>query len=169
MKKIIATISLIILALNYTIANNTDSLLVQLDYCLKNRNEYVRLKENSISELKIKLSKENNLVNQYGIIKEIILQYQVYICDSALTYIGKNILIAEKLGNKDYIDETMLKKSFILSLSGLFTESEDILLNMDVKQLKPELLKNYYKTYLRFYSNLLKYTDNGTYIKNIKQ
>lgn len=168
MKKIIATISLIILAFNYTIANNTDSLLVQLDYCLKNRNEYVRLKENSISELKIKLSKENNLVNQYGIIKEIILQYQAYICDSALTYIGKNILIAEKLGNKDYIYETMLKKSFILSLSGLFTESEDILLNMDVKQLKPELLKNYYKTYLRFYSNLLKYTDNGTYINKYK-
>lgn len=123
MKKIIATISLIILAFNYTIANNTDSLLAQLDHCLKNRNEYVRLKENSISELKIKLSKENNLVNQYGIIKEIILQYQAYICDSALTYIGKNILIAEKLGNKDYIFETLLKKSFVLSLSGLFTES----------------------------------------------
>lgn len=62
----------------------------------------------------------------------------------------------------------MLKKSFILSLSGLFTESEDVLLNMDVKQLKPELLKNYYKTYLRFYSNLLKYTDNGTYINKYK-
>lgn len=140
--------------------NEKDSLLNLLDKTLSESSKYVEEKENKIHKTKLYLNQQHTLQQEYSINKEIIREYQSYSCDSAMKYINRNIHIASELNNKIMLHETNLQKSFVFSLSGLFTQSFEILNSIKPEELPLELQKEYYFCTLRYYNNLIKYTND---------
>lgn len=144
----------------FCLANKTDSLLRVLDRTVSQRVEYARNKENKIRELKQKKRELKSLNDIYIINQEIIHQYETFICDSAELYINENIQIATELRNEEYLSESKLNLAFTYALSGLFTQAIDVLSAMKYEELPHNLQIVYCWTFIRYYENLMKYTDD---------
>lgn len=143
-----------------------DSLLRVLDEAISQRDMYTQHKEESLRQLKNKLSKETSLEAQYHINDEIISEYQSFKCDSALIYVNRNTEIAKAINNEEYLNNSRLKHAFVLSMSGLFTPALEILESINYSALPSYLKVLYCWTYIRYNENLIKYLDNSNYEKH---
>lgn len=149
--------------INTCFGNEIDSLLKVLDKTISNRPQYASEKISKINTLKSKLIDNLPLEEEYHINEGIIAEYESFICDSAITYINKNIIISEKLSNPELISQSRLRYSFVLSLSGLFTEALEVLNTIKLEGLSLDMKFMYCWTYIRYYGNLIKYTDDSKY------
>lgn len=73
-------------------------LYAQLDRAIEQSQHYTKLKESSIAQLKEQIHQENNpklLINTY---RKICSEYKSYQSDSAVAYIQKAIVLAQKEG-----------------------------------------------------------------------
>ena len=149
--------------------NKTDSLLMELDKVISERTKYTEIKKTKISELKRKKHGIKNLKQQYEVNREIIEQYNTFICDSAEFYINKNLLIAKKLNDKDLILESSFRLFNIYSLSGLFLPASDIFKSIDYESLPTPNKVWYCWSYIRYYENLIFYTDDNKFSKQYEK
>lgn len=140
--------------------NKTDSLLKVLDKVISERAKYTETKEVAISELKKQKFQEKTLEELYNINKEIIIQYESFICDSAEYYINENLAIAEKMNNEDFILESKFRLFYIYSLSGLFLQASEILDSINYETLPDHYKAWYCWNNIRYYENLIIYTDD---------
>ncbi len=146
-------------------SNQVDSLLRVLDKTISQRLEFTQKKELRIRDLQQKKINIKKLDQLYQINRDIIDQYQSFVCDSAERYIQENCRLAERLGNAEYIQETKLQLSFIYSLSGLFIPATDILQSIRYDELPTHFKLWYCWNYIRYYENLIKYTDDVEFSK----
>ncbi|MDU1890382.1 MAG: DUF6377 domain-containing protein [Dysgonomonas sp.] len=166
MKKVLSIIlCLLYIPIQLSSRNEIDSLLNVLDKTISNRSIYAAEKESKIDELKSQLKNQNSLIDEYKINERIISEYESFLCDSAIRYINKNTEIAKTLNNKELIYQSNLQYSFVLSLSGLFTQAQEILSTITFDELPTHLRYIYCWTYIRYYENLIKYTDDPEYEK----
>jgi len=142
--------------------NEIDSLLKVLDKTITQAERQIVTadKEAKIKELKLKINKKSSLTEQYETYDKIISEYESFICDSATAYIYKNLAIAEKLNSKDHIYSVKLRLALVLSISGLFTQAHEILETIEFDDLPAYLKPGCCWTYIRYYENLMRYTDN---------
>src|SRR5574344_988489 len=105
----------------------SDSLLKVLDKVIQDRSKYVTIKDTKIQELKQKNANVKDLRKKYDIQREIIEQYNSFLCDSAESYIKKNLQIAQKLNDEELILESSFRLFYIYSLSGLFLQASEII------------------------------------------
>lgn len=157
-KILIATIFL--LSIQLLQANNeVDSLLQVLKNEIIKSKNYIKLKENRIKNLEALANDTNaSLTNQYFITNKIIDEYQYYSFDKALLFTEKNLDIAKKSNDQYKITESQLKLSRLLTDSGRYKESLDILKNIKRKHLSNSLLNDYYFVHKEAYSGLNFYT-----------
>ncbi len=158
------TLILLLFVVNSTIVfcnkRSTDSLLYELDKVISERSKYTEIKIKKIEELKSKKSAIKDIQELYLINNDIISQYNTFICDSAEYYIKENLAIAESLNNKEYVTESLLRLSYIYTLSGLFLQASEISNSINYIKL-PDHLKAWYNwNYIRYYENLIFYTAN---------
>ena len=146
--------------LKLSAANQNDSLLRVLDKVISERQIYTVKKEATIKDLLKKKAEQNTLDEQYHLNTEIIRQYETFICDSAEQYIHANIKIAERKGDKEHLMESKLRLAFVYSLSGLFVQANDIFKSIRCDQLPDHLKALYCWNRIRYYENLIKYTDD---------
>jgi len=149
--------------------NRSDSLLIELDKVISERSKYSEIKKSKISELKRKKNSLKNLKQQFEVNRGIIEQYNTFICDSAEYYINQNLSIAKRLNDKDLILESSFRLFYIYSLSGLFLQASDIF-----KSIEYETLPTHYKiwycwNYIRYYENLIFYTDDHKFTKQYEK
>lgn len=140
--------------------NENDSLLRVLDKVISERQQYTEKKQAIIKELKLKKAEQHTLDEQYQLNSEIISQYETFICDSAEQYIHKNIKNAEERGNIENLMESRLHLAFVYSLSGLFVQANDIFKSIDCDSLPSYLQALYCWNRIRYYENLINYTDD---------
>ena len=141
MKRTLWFIFFLLNSLFYLYADSeNDSLLKVLDKVISERLIYTQKKEATIKELKKKKVGLNSLEDIYNLNKEIIHQYETFVCDSAEQYIHENIDIAKTIGNKEYLLEEQLRLAFVYSLSGLFIQANDIFKSIKCADL-PDHLK----------------------------
>ncbi|MFA5210333.1 MAG: hypothetical protein WC403_08480, partial [Proteiniphilum sp.] len=143
--------------------NRNDSLLNELDKVISNRPHFLVIKETKISDLK---QKKQNLTRQEEIIdinREIINQYNSFICDSAEYYIKENLAIARQLDNKEIITESLLHLSYVYSLSGLFLQAAQIFDSIDYSQLPDHYKAWYCWNNIRYFENLIVYINDPRY------
>lgn len=138
-----------------------DSLLTVLDATIADRAVYTESKRATIEDLKRHKNRLHSLDERYRINSEIIANYESFVCDSAEYYIHENIRLARELGNDTYLTDSRLKLAFIYSISGLFVQAIDLFRSFDY-----EALLNYQKicycwNHIRYYENLIKYTDDS--------
>lgn len=161
MKRTLWLISFLLFSfLSLSADNQTDSLLKVLDKVISGRFVYTEKKKAAIKELEQEKKKQRTLENLYRLNNELIHQYETFVCDSAERYIHENIEIAEKLGNNEYLLESRLRLAFVYSLSGLFIQATDILKSIDCSSLPVHLKALYCWNSIRYYENLIKYTDD---------
>lgn len=140
--------------------NENDSLLKVLDKVISERLIYTDKKKATIEELKAKKKEQNTLDDLYHLNIEIIDQYETFVCDSAERYIHENIGIAEKIGKSEYLLESKLKLAFVYCLSGLFVPANDILKSIYYESLPSGLKPFYCWNCIRYYENIIRYTDD---------
>ena len=140
--------------------SENDSLLKVLDKVISERLIYTQKKEATIKELKKKKAGLNSLEDIYNLNKELIYQYETFVCDSAEQYIHENIKIANIVGNKEFLLEGQLRLAFVYSLSGLFIQANDIFKSIQCADLSNHLKALYCWNRIRYYENLIKYTDD---------
>ncbi len=139
---------------------SNEKLLKILDQKIIEKKKYERIKKINILKLKNQISKQNNDSVIYALNYQIVEHYLGYQCDSAYSYSDKNKAIAIKNNNKQWLYKNLLQKSVLLSTTGLFVESKEILENIDKKNIPAELRFSYNSAYECLYSNLLDYTGN---------
>lgn len=145
--------------------NRNDSLLKALDKVISERSAYTRKKEATIEELKAKKARQTTPKDLYNLNKQIIHQYETFVCDSAEQYIHENIELAKKTGHEEHLLEERLRLAFVYSLSGLFIQANDVFKSVRCADLPDYLKALYCWNRIRYYENLIKYTDDVRFSK----
>lgn len=143
--------------------NNKEILLNKLDVSLTERAGYIIQKKQRIENI----TKELHLAEQagqkeqiYTITEKLLKEYQSFNYDSSFKYVRKMNDVALALGDKQHINTSKIKMGFTLLSSGLFKESLDILLKVDVKQLSSNDKIEYFSTVARTYFDLADYDED---------
>lgn len=124
-----------------------DSVLRALDDAIFDSKMYEDEKKKRIELIKRELdNKDISDEMRYEINRRIYEEYEYYICDSAHHYIDCNIAIASALNRKDWLGISKIHKARVLSTSGLFAESFDVIKTVDKTPLSQDQLMEYYKT-----------------------
>ena len=145
----------------YTWAGKTlDSLLSVLDLTIQEHEKYVVQHESRIVHLKdLVHGIEANSAEHYNLNSQIFKEYKAFICDSAIHYLNENIRIAERLHDTDRRIESKLQLSLLLSSTGMYTESIDVLESVDRKDIPSRLIPDYYTCFDHVYGCLLYTSD----------
>lgn len=140
-----------------------DSLLSVLDLTIQEHEKYVIQRESRIVHLKdLVHGIEANSVEHYNLNSQIFKEYKAFICDSAIHYLNENIRIAERLHDTDRRIESKLQLSLLLSSTGMYTESIDVLESVDRWEVAPRLIPDYYTCFDHVYGELSVYTQDKT-------
>lgn len=141
-----------------------DSLLSLLDRTIEQREQYDRMKEKRIIQLKKQVRQPELLAEEkYRLYRALYREYESYICDSALYYVDCNLRLAEKTGNRYRINGAKLSKAHILATSGLFIESLEILHSLDKDRLDEAQLSEYFSYFSDVYLYLCEYAEKKEY------
>lgn len=148
--------------------DNNEKLLRILDDKIKNKKYYEIKKKNHIQKLKKEaLLYKNNDSISYHLNNLIVEEYLGYQCDSAYIYSDKNKEIAIRNNNEIWLYKNLLQRSVLLSTTGLFVESKEILDHINPEALPSPLRFSYNSAYECLYSNLSDYSGGDSpYKKN---
>lgn len=170
MKHLFLILSLFILhSATAVCSSKADSLLIKLDKVIAERSTYVHAKNEEIEQLKRQKNGTEDVKTHYLINREIISLYNTFICDSAERYITENLAIAEELNDDDLLIENRLRLSNIYSLSGLFIQASDIFASIDYDALPTHYKAWYCWNYIRYYENLIFYTDDHNFVNRYEK
>ncbi len=156
-----------------TAQDNLTVLLTELDKVLAAENSYMQQKEQRIERLKNLLEMESIPEKQFELTSSIIEEFKSYQSDSAFYYVDRNIRLAEQHNNMNWLIRTKLQYSFILSSSGLFEESTNIMGSIPAELLTEDIKVDYYKRIEHLYLNFNIYQQHdrftGKYISLLQQ
>lgn len=134
-----------------------------LDLTIQEHETYVVQRESRIKHLKeLTHGIESNSAEQYNLNSQIYKEYKAFICDSAIHYLNENIRIAERLRDTDRKIESQLQLSLLLSSTGMYKESLDVLESVDRRKIIPRLIADYYTCFDHVYGELGVYTQDKT-------
>lgn len=142
--------------------------LIMLDEALQNQTKYTNLKEDRIRELRLQKTSTTSLEEEYLLNNQIANEYFTYSCDSTISYVEQNVLIARQLHSSYYEKESELQLARAYAYAGLFSECYLILEKMDVQSLPQKLKTDYYSVFYRFYDTMVKYINDPKYGEKYK-
>ncbi len=148
-------------------SDTADSIYDKLNEALKNKQQYVLLKEERILNFKKIKSSDLSKEQEYNYNKTLYTEYQKLDSDSAIFYVKKNLIIAQELQNKDLADLAQLQLANLYSSSGKYRESESILKSINKKILSKSLLPNYYLVYREFFEHYNANSPSKLYMAQI--
>lgn len=147
-----------------------DSLYVQLNQALANKERYLSIKEQRIQQLKqIQGLKNLSLEQTYDLNESLHNEYKKYKADSSVHYIKENIRIAELMHQTDRITESKIYLANAYSTKGMYIESKDILDSIDQSKLPLKLQAFYYTVYCSFYSHYGQSNGDDLYFKKSEE
>lgn len=128
--------------------------LLKRDFCRCQREADRRTEK---MEQKVQTEEE-----QYWMNKLFYEEFMVYDSDSALSYIQKNLNIARKLNNLQWIAQWNIEQSFILSATGFLKEALDALNEINVDNLSSYTKTDYYGQMMYLYSHYGQYSGEDS-------
>lgn len=137
-------------------------MLQSLDSLLAEKETFVVAKEKRIEELRKMEQKVQTEEEQYWMNKLFYEEFMVYDSDSALSYIQKNLNIARKLNNLQWIAQWNIEQSFILSATGFLKEALDALNEINVDNLSSYTKTDYYGQMMYLYSHYGQYSGEDS-------
>jgi len=150
-------------------ANDSDIVLDRLNDVIKNKQHYVRLKEERILNFKKIKSAYLSGEQEYNYNLALYKEYQKFNSDSAIFYIKKNLKIASEIQKKKLLNLAQLQLASLYSSSGKYRESEAILNGINKKELEESLLPDYYISHRDFYEHYSANSRNKEFIDKIER
>lgn len=136
-----------------------DSVLKKLDEYIAKKDYYIEQKETKISGLKKNLLTETNGTQRLNYYNELFNEYKSYKYDSAYVYAHKCLEIATSMNNPSHIIEAKEHIAFCYLSSGLFKESFDTMLSINLEKGSESVHKNYYMLLSRLYYDMADYNN----------
>lgn len=127
---------------------STQQLLDSLDSSLGKSAAYTAEKERRISSLRRRLSQTANPEQRFWICRNLVDEYSSYNSDSALHYIDASTAVGRQTGRREWVDEMNLNRAYIYAATGLLSEAESALNEVDPRQMTPALATEYYNRLL---------------------
>lgn len=155
-------------------------LLLKLDSTIADSKIYIQKREDRIKRYKDELKTVTPFsLAAYNLNSQLFKEYKPYICDSAISYLNRNIDIAVLLHDTKREYESDIQLAYLMGSIGLYKEAVDLLESIDRSKLPKSLLIDYYNAHLRVYGEIAFYTQDkkrsnkywsivGTYSDSLK-
>ena len=165
MKQHLHLLILLLFALPVEAQPTLESLLRAVDAAIEDSEQYEKDKMQRITLIKDGLKVSGlSLEEEYRINLRLYTEYEAYICDSARHYINRNIELAVRLNNREWLNESKLKKVHILATSGLYAEGLRLLETINKQHLSDRLLVDYYMAFENIYLYYAEYAQDDEYM-----
>lgn len=146
---------------SFAYSDATERLLCSLDSMLENSAMWEVSRQHKIEELKRRLDKVKSPEDEYWINKNLYDQYCVYNSDSALYYAELNRELSERFGDKAMVAEWDINRSFVLSVTGLLNEAQDVIRGIDINDVPDYLKPSYFNQLAYLYSHYGQYLGSN--------
>lgn len=141
-----------------------NSLISELNKVIDKKQFYIDAKEQRMQAQKQLLDmKYLSPEQEFDINEQLYNEYKKYISDSAVSYVLKNIQIAEKLNDPERKNSSEIELAWLYSSRGLYFEAKDLLEGIDRNGLSNDLLARYYEVYGSFCSHYGQSNDKLDY------
>lgn len=133
-------------------ANELNSVLIELDKAIAEKEVYIKQKEQRISDLKQLLKISDITLNQkFDINTKLYNEYKSFIPDSAAVFILENLYISNKLDNHVWRDESKINLASLYSVSGMYIDTDKILNTISIDSMPDFLVRRYYDAYKQLF------------------
>jgi hypothetical protein len=150
---------LVTLSLPLFASKETDSLLLQLEWHMTQRQFYDAEKNERIARIKDLIKDKNTTpADLFEFTSQLIEEYHSYVFDSALFYLDKNLQLSRVHKNMDWEIETKIHTANLLASSGRYKDAVDMLQSIPHGKIPQNQISNYYLAFQNVYSILTFYT-----------
>ena len=128
---------------------------IKLDKAIEQTQRYVEGREKRIYMYRTALGATDDNKVQYEMSRSLYEEYRSYMSDSAIHYIERCILLAERMNDHIHADECRLLLAFQCTESGMYLEAMDVLKSIDEQRIKASSnSRQYYSTFAHLYREL---------------
>ena len=151
------------------VKGDNNQLYKQLDAALAQRAHYVELKEKSLNEIKQGAKYVTSNEDKLKLYEQLANEYKAYEYDSAMTYVNKGLILAQKSNNIFFNKRFQLSQTRLLITRGFYAEAKEILQKIEPKEEPRDYQFLYYYTMYGLYNNWATYCENNEFSKNYNQ
>lgn len=126
---------------------------------LDSADHFKNIRDSKMKEYKKNASSTGTIESAYFYNKLLIENYQHFNFDSAQTYINRNLELAEKTEKEEWLVETLIAKSELLSHEGMLEECSEVLRGLDSKVMNREQKLDYYIAQTTYWANRAIFLD----------
>ena len=148
------------------IKGDNNQLYKQLDAALAQRAHYVELKEKSLNEIKQGAKYVTSNEDKLKLYEQLANEYKAYEYDSAMTYVNKGLILAQKSNNILFNKRFQLSQTRLLITRGFYAEAKEILQKIEPQEDSHDYQFLYYYTLYGLYNNWATYCENNEFSKN---
>lgn len=148
------------------IKGDNNQLYKLLDAALAQRAHYVELKEKSLNEIKQGAKYVTSNEDKLKLYEQLANEYKAYEYDSAMTYVNKGLILAQKSNNIFFNKRFQLSQTRLLITRGFYAEAKEILQKIEPKEEPRDYQFLYYYTMYGLYNNWSTYCENNEFSKN---
>ena len=148
------------------VKGDNNQLYKQLDAALAQRAHYIELKEKSLNEIKQGAKYVTSNEDKLKLYEQLANEYKAYEYDSAMTYVNKGLILAQKSNNIFFNKRFQLSQTRLLITRGFYAEAKEILQKIEPKEEPRDYQFLYYYTMYGLYNNWSTYCENNEFSKN---
>ena len=166
MRHLIVIIITLLMTQPIYVKGDNNQLYKQLDAALAQRAHYVELKEKSLNEIKQGAKYVTSNEDKLKLYEQLANEYKAYEYDSAMTYVNKGLILAQKNNNILFNKRFQLSQTRLLITRGFYAEAKEILQKIEPKEEPRDYQFLYYYTMYGLYNNWSTYCENNEFSKN---
>ena len=166
MRHLIVIIITLMMTQPIYVKGDNNQLYKQLDAALAQRAHYVELKEKSLNEIKQGAKYVTSNEDKLKLYEQLANEYKAYEYDSAMTYVNKGLILAQKSNNIFFNKRFQLSQTRLLITRGFYAEAKEILQKIEPKEEPRDYQFLYYYTMYGLYNNWSTYCENNEFSKN---
>ena len=117
------------------VKGDNNQLYKQLDAALAQRAHYIELKEKSLNDIKQGAKYVTSNEDKLKLYEQLANDYKAYEYDSAMTYVNKGLLLAQKSNNILFNKRFRLSQTRLLITRGFYAEAKEILQKIAPKKI----------------------------------
>ena len=166
MRHLIVIIITLLMTQPIYVKGDNNQLYKQLDAALAQRAHYVELKEKSLNEIKQGAKYVTSNEDKLKLYEQLANEYKAYEYDSAMTYVNKGLILAQKSNNIFFNKRFQLSQTRLLITRGFYAEAKEILQKIEPKEEPRDYQFLYYYTMYGLYNNWSTYCESNEFSKN---
>ena len=166
MRHLIVIIITLLMTQPIYVKGDNNQLYKQLDAALAQRAHYVELKEKSLNDIKQGAKYVTSNEDKLKLYEQLANEYKAYEYDSAMTYVNKGLILAQKSNYIFFNKRFQLSQTRLLITRGFYAEAKEILQKIEPKEEPRDYQFLYYYTMYGLYNNWSTYCENNEFSKN---